>query len=284
MTSTASPGNRKYPRTSGTTFEVLLRRSASDLSCPVAAGCECLPSRDGRTSDFWNIFTNVVTLKPFNVSEIDEFLGPIGDAGFRVDAGGKQAIIDWTGGIPVLAARLCGSILASCERDQIDGPTVEAICDQIAFDAWMQDTLTDLWDDCGKEIQGDLLDIAGDALVAKRLHPTRQQLLSDRGYIVRYGGAYKAQCRFMQLYAAGHEVRSRDLRDLFKDPETELRSLKTLLQLRLSSVDGGIRIRGAISSMRLTAWPEGNEPRSLRFEASPRKHSALRGRLSVRTM
>ncbi len=200
---------------------------------------ECLPSRDGRTSDFWNIFTNVVTLKPFNVSEIDEFLGPIGDAGFRVDAGGKQAIIDWTGGIPVLAARLCGSILASCERDQIDGPTVEAICDQIAFDAWMQDTLTDLWDDCGKEIQGDLLDIAGDALVAKRLHPTRQQLLSDRGYIVRYGGAYKAQCRFMQLYAAGHEVRSRDLRDLFKDPETELRSLKTLLQLRLSSVDGG---------------------------------------------
>jgi hypothetical protein len=110
---------------------------------------------------------------------------------------------------------------------------------QIAGDAWMQDTLKDLWEDCGKEVQGDLLDIAGDSLVVRRLPPIRQQLLSDRGYIVRDGGAYKAQCQFMQQFAAGNEVRSRDLRDLFRDPETELRSLITLLQLRLSSVTGG---------------------------------------------
>jgi hypothetical protein len=200
---------------------------------------ECIPNRDGRTSDFWNIFTNVVTLKPFSAIDLDEFLGPISDAGFDVEASGTQAIVDWTGGIPVLAARLCGDLLACTPSCRIDKPLVESIAEQIAGDAWMQDSLTLLWDDCGKEIQGDLLDIAGDPLVVRRLPPIRQQLLSDRGYIVRDGGAYKAQCRFMQLFAAGHEVRGRDLRDLFKDPETELRSLKTLLLLRLSSVAGG---------------------------------------------
>ena len=200
---------------------------------------ECIPNRDGRTSDFWNIFTNVVTLKPFSSIDLDEFLGPISDAGLHVDARGKQAIVDWTGGIPVLAARLCGDILTCNPAARIDQPFVGSRGDQIVGDAWMQDTLTLLWDDCGKEVQGDLLDIAGDPLVVSRLPPIRQQLLLDRGYIVRDGGAYRAQCRFMQQFAAGHEVRSRDFRDLFKDPETELRSLNTLLQLRLSSVAGG---------------------------------------------
>ena len=199
---------------------------------------ECIPNRDGRTSDFWNNFTNVVTLKPFSSSDIDEFLAPIREAGFNVDSSSKQAILDWTGGIPVLAARLCGDII-TCPPVQIDRSLIELRGELISGDAWMQDTLTLLWDDCGKETQGDLLDIAEDPLVVKGLPPIRQQLLSDRGYIVQVGGTYKAQCRLMLQFAAGHEVRGRDLRDLFKDPETELRSLKTLLQLRLSLVTGG---------------------------------------------
>lgn len=201
---------------------------------------ECIPNRDGRTSDFWNIFTNVVTLKPFSSTDLEEFLVPIVDTGIQVELGGKQEILYWTGGIPVLVARLCGEMLAcSPAATNIDRPFVKSRAELIADDEWMLDTLTLLWDDCGKEVQGDLIDIAGDPLVAGRLPASRQPLLSDRGYIVRDGGAYKARCRFMQLFAAGHEVRSRDLRDLFKDPETELRSLKTLLQLRLSSVAGG---------------------------------------------
>ncbi|MBK8762403.1 MAG: NACHT domain-containing protein [Sulfuritalea sp.] len=199
---------------------------------------ECIPSRDGRTSDFWNNFTNVVTLRPFSSSDLDEFLAPIREAGFSVDPSSKQAILDWTGGIPVLAARLCGDIFA-CPPARIDRPLVESRVEQISGDAWMQDTLTLLWDDCGKETQGDLLDIAEDSLVVRGLPPIRQQLLSDRGYIAQEGGGYKVQCRFMQKFAAGHEARGRDLRDLFKDPDTELRSLKTLLQLRLSAVTGG---------------------------------------------
>lgn len=200
---------------------------------------ECIPNRDGRTSDFWNIFTNVVTLKPFSSSDLDEFLLPIVDTGIQVEPSGKQEIFDWTGGIPVLAARLCGEILACSPTAKIDRPAVRSRAELIAGDEWMLDTLALLWDDCGKEVQGDLLDIAGDPLVVGRLPTSRQPLLLDRGYIVRDGGSYKARCRFMQLFAAGHDVRSRDLRDLFKDQETELRSLKTLLQLRLSSVVGG---------------------------------------------
>jgi hypothetical protein len=200
---------------------------------------ECIPNRDGRTSDFWNIFTNVVTLRPFNLIDLDEFLGPISAAGFRIDASGKKAIVNWTGGIPVLAARLCRNIIAGNSSTRVDKLLVESIGGQLAGDTWMQDTLAELWDDCSKEVQGDLIDIAADVLAIKKIVPIRRTLLSDRGYIVRDGGDCRAQCHFMQLFAAGYAVRSRDLRDLFKDPETELRSLKTLLQLRLSLIVGG---------------------------------------------
>lgn len=200
---------------------------------------ECIPNRDGRTSDFWNIFTNVVSLKPFSSSDLDEFLLPIVGTGIQVEPSGKQEIFEWTGGIPVLAARLCGEILACTPTTKIDRPFVKSRAELINGDEWMLDTLTLLWDDCGKELQGDLIDVVGSPHAVGGIPVNRQQLLVDRGYIVRDGGTYKARCRFMQLFAAGHEVRSRDLRDLFKDQDTELRSLKTLLQLRLSSVDGG---------------------------------------------
>ena len=87
----------------------------------------------------------------------------------------------------------------------------------------MQDALTLLGDDCGRDSRGSALISRGILVVGKP--PIRQQLLADRGYIVRYGGAFKAQCRFMQLLHPGMRFVAGTPR-LVQDPETELRSLK----------------------------------------------------------
>jgi hypothetical protein len=81
---------------------------------------ECIPNRDGRTSDFWNILRTSSRLSLSTQSTLmncsDRSVTPVS----TVDAGGKQAIIDWTGGIPVLVARLCGDILAIAPPERID--------------------------------------------------------------------------------------------------------------------------------------------------------------------
>jgi hypothetical protein len=77
------------------------------------------------------------------------------------------------------------------------------------------------------------------ARLAGTINHLRQQALIERGYLVKDGNKVKVSCRLMLGYAAQHEVRQRDLRDLFKDPDSELRSLRSLLELRLSEVEGG---------------------------------------------
>lgn len=200
---------------------------------------ECIPSRDGRTSDFWNIFTNVVSLKPFAENDIDDFLAPLVAAGYLVERSGKQEIVEWTGGIPVLVTCVCREIASGARPSTIDKPMVETRCQSVASQTWTLDAISLLWEDCGKEIQGDLLDIAEDSSAVRNIPSARQPLLLDRGYVLPVNGGCKASCRFMQRFAAGQEVRSRDLRDLFKNPDIELRSLTTLLQLRLAGITGG---------------------------------------------
>lgn len=200
---------------------------------------ECIPNREGRTSDFWNIFTNVVTLKPLDSQDLDDFLAPLIEAGFRFDPTGRREFTEWTGGIPVLATCVCLAISQIDTRTKLEKSVVHSTCEGIIGEGWTQDALSLLWDDCEKEIQGDLLDIAENPAAARIIPSIRQSLLLNRGYIAKDGASHRVICVFMQRFAAGHEVRNRDLRDLFKNSETELRSLKTLLSLRLSAISGG---------------------------------------------
>lgn len=200
---------------------------------------ESIPSRESRTSDFWNNFNNVVTLKTIEHQAFDAFVAPLLVAGWAFEESAKKEFFNWTGGVPVLVARLCRDLYDEGEASPVAKARIDSLCERIEGTDWLQDTLGTLWDDCSKELQGELLDLAGNPALAANINPLRQQALIERGYLVKDGNKAKVSCRLMFGYAAQHEVRQRDLRDLFKDPDSELRSLRALLELRLAEVEGG---------------------------------------------
>lgn len=200
---------------------------------------DCIPSRESRTSDFWNNFNNVVTLKPIERQAFEDFVEPLLAAGWTFAESAEKEFFNWTGGVPALAARICRELNDAESPGQAEKPTIDDLCKRMESTDWFQDTLATLWDDCPKDLQGVLLDLAEKPGIAANIAPLRQQILIERGYLVKEGNNVKASCRFMLTFAALHEVRQRDLRDLFKDPDTELRSLRSLLELRLAEVKGG---------------------------------------------
>jgi hypothetical protein len=199
---------------------------------------DLIPSHDARTSDFWNIFSSTKTLKPIEPSGFDDFVAPLVRAGWSFEDSARKEFFNWTGGIPVLASLVCNEIWEKAEKGTLTKPTIDSLCERILAER-SQDYLKDLWEDLPNETQGDLIDLAGNLSHAKNLKPQRQQVLIDRGYLLQEGPTFRPSCLFMKHFASKEDIRSRDVRELFKDAESDLRSLKGLLELKLNQVEGG---------------------------------------------
>lgn len=199
---------------------------------------DLIPSNDARTSDFWNIFSSTRTLRPIEPGGFEGFVAPLTKSGWEFEDSARKEFFNWTGGIPVLAALLCNEIWEKAPKETLTKATIDALCEAIRSDK-SQDYLKDLWEDLPSETQGDLIDLAGNLNHARNLKPQRQQILIDRGYLIQEGSSFRPICLFMKHFASQEDIRSRDVRELFKDAESELRSLKALLELKLNQVEGG---------------------------------------------
>lgn len=199
---------------------------------------DLIPSHEALTSDFWNIFTSTRVLKPIDSSGFDEFAQPLVQAGWSFEESGRKEFFNWTGGIPVLAAMVCREIWENTPSGTLTKSEIDALCEGLFADK-AQDFLKDLWDACPNETQGDLIDMAVNANHAKSLKYPRQNALIERGYLVQDGSNLKPTCRLMAQFASQGEIRNRDIRELLKDSESELRNLKALLEYKLSQVEGG---------------------------------------------
>src|SRR5262249_23609827 len=118
---------------------------------------DLIPSRESRTSDFWNTFGNVITLRPLDVKDFPEFVKPLLDRSYTFDAGAQKEFLNWTGGVPVLAASMCRQIMDTTSPRALTKAEIDKIGDSLVEIA--RDILADLWDDCTQETQGDLIDL-----------------------------------------------------------------------------------------------------------------------------
>lgn len=199
---------------------------------------DLIPSHEARTSDFWNIFSSTRVLKPIDADGMNDFLAPMADASWTFDDEARVALSEWTGGIPVLTALLCNEIWESQPQGQVTKEVVDRMCETLLTER-AQDYLKDLWEACPLETQSDLIDLAKDPDLARVMKPQRQQALIERGYAVLYGADLKPTCLFMQRFASQGDVRSSDIRELFKDSESDLRSWRALLAFKLGQIEGG---------------------------------------------
>jgi hypothetical protein len=191
----------------------------------------CL-DEESLTSDFWEIFTDPMSLGPFAAADWEDVLQPI-RAKRAIELPAEKEIINWTGGVPVLVAALASRLVSG--QGPVTKAEVDVLAGRILDDG---DVLDDLWDDCDAELRGDLADLARGPLPLAQVPPKRRSALIARGYAAESGGQVRAACRLMDRHALGKGAQVSDLRRLFAAPEDYARNARTLLELRLNQVQG----------------------------------------------
>ena len=198
---------------------------------------ELIPSRDSLTSDFWNIFSSKVVLPPFDQRAIEQLIEPFTERVYALDDSARKELLNWTGGVPVLAAALCREIIEVLPPGAIRKAEVDRAAE--AFAERGRDIIARLWDDCDQEAQGDLIDLSSASDRGNELPERRRRLLCDRGYLRLDGMRFRPACRLMNNYAGSQEGSARDLRELFRDLEAEKRTMRRLLEIKMAQVHGG---------------------------------------------
>ena len=202
----------------------------------------CRPLRElckteaSQTSDFWNIFNpNPFKIGCFQDSTWSEILTPFTDRNILFDSSAQKELSNWSGGVPILAATLCSYLWEQIEL----GTTISKTqVDNAATEVFNQSEiiLDELWDECGVEIQSDLIELAKNDIFLSKISEHRREFLEARGYAKGSGSKLIADCRFMQKYAKKREAPVTDLQRLFGDINNYERNIRNLLELRLAQV------------------------------------------------
>lgn len=197
---------------------------------PLRAICA---AEDSRTSEFWQIFNPTPhTLGPFDTSDWDDLLQPLG-ARRTIEDGARKEIVNWTGGVPLLAAALALRLLDLHGASALTKADVDRAAGEILADTPL---LEELWDDCTEELKGDLVDLAHAPLPNSRIPEARRAALVGRGYATDGGSQLKASCRLMEAFARANGPGVSDLRRLFGAPSDYTKNVRAALELRLGHV------------------------------------------------
>lgn len=223
-----------------------LRALAEKSSLTIVTGSrrplrELCKTEGSQTSDFWNVF-NPTPLKVgiFDDRDWSEMLAPFKDMGISFDGSGQKELINWSGGVPILAAAMCEQLLAQIDSGN---KVFKEQVDSVAADVFEQyrTLLDELWDDCSMEVQSDLIDLTKIDIHLSRISDQRREFLEIRGYAKVSGSQLKANCRLLQKYVEKQGSQVTDLRRLFSEIHDYERNVRSLLELRLAQIPNGDR-------------------------------------------
>ena len=196
---------------------------------------ELCKTEESRASDFHEIFyPTPVVVGPFADEDWDDLVAPLVAKSVVVDGSARKELINWSGGVPVLAAAMLER-LASCTHD---GQTLSKVdVDAIGTDILGQPPtfLQDLWEDCSQELRSDIAVLAekGGAPLAELSVP-RQRDLERHGYGSISGTRMLSACRIMAKYALQEGPAVADLKRLFGAHRDFDANVRGLLELRLA--------------------------------------------------
>jgi hypothetical protein len=195
---------------------------------------ELCRTEESRTSDLWEIFYDTpIVVGPFAEEDWDELLAPLSKTAVSVDSSARKELVNWSGGVPVLAIALLERLANGAGDGQV---LVKADVDEVAAEMLEHPPthLEQLWDDCGLELRGDLASIAGyDGVSVADLSSPRQRALIGRGFGAASGGKMKSACRLMARYAGEQGPAAADLKRLFGSEADFAANIRGLLEIRV---------------------------------------------------
>ena len=203
---------------------------------------ELCKTEESRTSDFWEIFYDTpVQVGCFEEHDWSGFLRPFGSRGLNLDSSAQKEIVNWTGGVPVLAVALAERLLseapegAALSKQHVDDFAKETLVERRGL-------LDALWDGCDIEIRSDLAELANRDVPQSEIPDGRMRVLKQRGFAVSSGRKLRSSCRFMRQYAQEQASEVENLKRLFGDTKRFNDNIRDLLQLRVDQVSGAAPI------------------------------------------
>lgn len=215
-------------------------------------------TEDSRTSDFWEIFYDEpLQVGCFEEDDWDDFLDPLDKLrGITFDRSARDEIVNWTGGIPVIATALADRLLTEApEGEELSKPHVESISEAMAEDR--RGLLAALWDDCSIELRSDLVALAKGELTFSEVPDPRRRELQLRGFVRLSRNKLQSSCHFMARYAQQQASEVSNLQRLFGNAERFESNIQSLLELRLAQITGAdSRLLGDIEKAIRDLLPE----------------------------
>lgn len=217
-----------------------LREHASRPSlCLVTASQRSLREliRDPETqsSEFFNIFEKV-QIRCFNNEDLNAALQARGVS--NLSAGARTELWNAANGFPVMTLEVLNTLGAGEAEAEITPTRVVTACDE-AFQQ-LKDRIAALWCDCSTSSQ-DLMRrvleegsvVRGKGVVAADLEP-----LLDRGFVAQDGNKIARPSRLLQKYLEGQPGADSALVTLFSSADAYKRNLATVLERRISQIEG----------------------------------------------
>ena len=197
-----------------------------------------LMTEESRTSPFWSDFYDTpLPVGCFEEHDWSGFLDPFKSRGIILDNSARKEIINWTGGVPVLAAALAEQILTEVsDAVTISKPHVDRIAEETAEER--RGLLEALWKDCSNELRSDLASLANSNVSLSEVPDNRKRDLELRGFARASGKNLRSSCRLMAQYAQQQASEVANLNRLFGDVERFNSNIQSLLELRLEQVRG----------------------------------------------
>ena len=197
---------------------------------------ELCRTEEAQSSNFWGIFHD----PPSQVSTLDEsdwdaFLAPLREAGCTLDEPARKEIVNWTGGVPVLACALLQELWETHHgRAHLSKPEIDEAAETILNGP--RESLSALWDDCDDELRADLGMLATDAIPLVDLSDARRRAIESRGFGSPSRNRLRGSCRLMQRYARRQAPATADLKRLFGTASGFEMHIRSMLELRLEQI------------------------------------------------
>ncbi|WP_419933924.1 hypothetical protein [Candidatus Palauibacter sp.] len=198
---------------------------------------ELCKTEESRTSDFWEIFYDTpLQIGCFAVSDWSGFLEPFELKRVKLDESARKEIMNWTGGVPALAATLANRLFSEAPNGvTLSKPHVDRVAEETLLET-PGESLAALWDDCSTQLRSDLVELGCGVEPIANVPESRRKILEQRGFAVSARGGLRSSCRLMERFAADRKEGVTSLRRLFGDAEGFEDNIHGVLELRLDQI------------------------------------------------
>jgi hypothetical protein len=184
------------------------------------------------TSDFWNIFGNVVRVGPFSEADIDAVIATLPVHTFA--AGARTELLNWSGGNPPLLLSLLDALIHEHASGQLRNDHVNQAANKLSDQ--VAQIVAATWSDCPTSAQDLRERMTGAEVELAETASADRDALVEKGFALVAGQRLLPTCRLLDRHLQGAGPDSGSLSRLFGTWDDYHANIPDVLKRRLSHI------------------------------------------------